>query len=97
MKNPQNSEAVTEILGTVLILALAVTSISIIYIQVLGSLNPVETNNVTIIGKIEEGTPIFEFQRGESLGPETNISITLAGLITNYFSPIDNVTTAFLR
>lgn len=91
MKNLQNTEAVTEILGTVLILALAVTSVSIIYIQVLGSLNPVETNNITIIGKIEEGTPIFEFQRGESLGPETNISITLAGLITHYFSPIDNI------
>jgi hypothetical protein len=91
MKIPQNTQAVTEILGTVLILALAVTCVSIIYLQVLGSLNPVDTNNVTIIGKIEEGTPIFEFQRGESLGPETNISITLAGLITNYFSPLDNI------
>jgi hypothetical protein len=91
MKNPQNTEAVSEILGTVLILALAVTSVSIIYLQVLGSLNPVDTNNVTIIGKIEEGTPVFEFQRGESLGYDTNISITLAGLITSYFSPLDNI------
>ncbi len=91
MKNPQNTQAVTEILGTVLILALAVTSVSIIYLQVLGSLNPVETNNVTIVGKIEEGTPVFEFQRGESLGPDTNITITLAGLITSHFLPLSNI------
>ena len=49
MKNSQNNEAVSEILGTVFLLAIAVTSVSIIFIQVLGLLTPIETNNVTII------------------------------------------------
>jgi len=79
MKNQRNTEAVSEILGTVLLLAIAVTSVSIIYIQVLGSLSPVDTTNVTIIGKMEEGLPVFELQRGESLGPDTKIFLTLAG------------------
>ena len=85
MKNSQNNEAVSEILGTVFLLAIAVTSVSIIFIQVLGLLTPIETNNVTIIGKIEEGGPVFELQRGESLGPDTKISITLAKLIKSEY------------
>lgn len=85
MKNPRNTEAVSEVLGTVLLLAIAVTSISIIYLQVLGSLSPIDTTNVVIIGKIEEGGPVFELQRGESVGPDTKISLTLAGLVRSEY------------
>jgi hypothetical protein len=85
MKNPRNTKAVSEIIGTIFLLAIAVTSVSIIYIQVLGSLDPIDTTNVTIIGKIEEGRPVFELQRGESLGSDTKISITFAGLVKSEF------------
>ena len=79
MKNIRDTRAVSEILGTVLLLAIAVASVSIIYIQVLGSLTPTDTTNVTIIGKIEQGRPVFELQRGESLGADTKILIILGG------------------
>jgi hypothetical protein len=79
MKNPRNTEAVSEILGEVILLAIAVTSISIIYMQVLSIPGPTDTTNVTILGEIEKGSPVFELQRGESLGPDTKIFLTLAG------------------
>ena len=79
MKNLRNTEAVSEILGEVILLAIAVTSISIIYMQVLSIPGPTDTTNVTILGEIEKGSPVFELQRGESLGPDTKIFLTLAG------------------
>jgi len=79
MKNSRKTGAVSEIVGEVLLLAIAVTSISVIYTQVLSTPGPVDTTNVTIVGKIEDGRPIFELQRGESLGADTKIFLTLAG------------------
>ena len=40
---------------------------------------PPDVTNVTILGEIDKGYPVFELQRGESLGPDTKIYITLAG------------------
>jgi len=79
MKNRRNTLAVSEILGEVILLAIAVTSIAVIYIQVLSTPGPTDITNVAIIGKIEEGHPVFDLQRGESLGPDTKTFITLAG------------------
>ena len=79
MKHPRNTQAVSEILSEVILLAIAVTSISVIYYQVLSTPGPVDTTNVAITGEIEKGCPVFKLQRGESLGPNTKIYITLAG------------------
>ena len=80
MKNLRNTQAVSEILGEVILLAIAVTSISVIYTQVVSTPGPTDTTNVVIIGEIEKGRPVFELQRGESLGLDTRIIISLAGL-----------------
>jgi len=86
MKNPGNTEAVSEILGEILLLAIAVTCISVIYYQVLSTPEPTDIANVAIIGEIEKGYPVFQLQRGESLGADTNFLITLGGLERREFS-----------
>ncbi|KYK23852.1 hypothetical protein AYK25_06350 [Thermoplasmatales archaeon SM1-50] len=86
MKNSRNNVAVSELVGEVLLLAIAVTSISVIYTQVLSTPGPVDTANATIVGTIEGGRPVFELQRGESLGADTKIFLTLAGYDKREFS-----------
>jgi hypothetical protein len=79
MKNPRSSKAASEIVGEIILLVIAVTSVSIIYLNVLSTPGPLDTPNVTINGKMEAGRPVFELKRGESLGPDTKILLTLAG------------------
>jgi len=79
MKRPQKNEAVSQIISEIILLAIAVISVSVIYMQVLAAPGPQDITNVTIIGKIEEGQPVFELQRGESLERDTKLYITIAG------------------
>jgi len=79
MKNPRGNTGASEILGEVLLLVIAVTSVSLIYYNVLSTPGPVDAAYVTINGKMEGGRPVFELKRGESLGPDTKIFIMLAG------------------
>ncbi len=79
MRNLQNTHAVSETIGEILLLAIAVTSISVLYTQLSEAPGPQDTANVTIVGKMEQGFPVFELQRGESLAPDTKIIITVAG------------------
>jgi len=79
MKTLRNTKAISQIVSEILLLAIAVISVSIIYTQVLGAPGPQDTANVTIIGKMEGGHPVFDLQRGESLEGDTKIYITIAG------------------
>ncbi|HWR27287.1 MAG TPA: LamG domain-containing protein [Candidatus Thermoplasmatota archaeon] len=79
MKTPRTTKAVSQIISEILLLAIAIISVSIIYTQVLGAPGPQDTANVTIIGKIEDGHPVFDLQRGESLERDTKIYINIAG------------------
>lgn len=91
MKNLRTTEAVSEILSEIILLAIAVTSISVIYTQVLSTPGPTDIANVSIVGKMEEGRPVFELQRGESLGLDTKFFITLAGFDQREFLQRDLV------
>jgi uncharacterized repeat protein (TIGR01451 family) len=75
MKNQRNTQAVSEVLGEIILLAIAVTSISVIYSQVLSTPPPSNPPNVTIIGKIEGNNLVFENQKGESLSLDTKITV----------------------
>ena len=86
MKNLRNTKAASEIVGEILLLAIAVTSVSIIYFQVLSTPGPADAAYVTITGKMEAGRPVFELKRGETLGPQTKIFLTLAGYDKRQFS-----------
>ena len=79
MNTLRNTKAVSQIVSEILLLAIAIISVSIIYTQVLGAPGPQDIANVTIIGKMEDGHPVFDLQRGESLERDTKIYITIAG------------------
>ena len=79
MKNSRNNEAISQIIGEIILLAIAVTAVSVIFMQVLSTPGPQDTTEVTIIGKIQGGSPVFNLQRGESLGPDTKLYINIAG------------------
>ena len=84
IQNLRNNDAVSEIIGEIFLLAIAISLISVIFTQVLSTSGPQDTTRVTIIGKIEENQPVFEIQRGEPLGLDTIIFINIAGNINEY-------------
>ncbi len=86
MRTFRNTNAVSEAIGEILLLAIAVTSIAVLYSQISHSQGPQDITNVTIIGKMEQGAPVFELQRGESLSADTKIYITVAGYEQKIFS-----------
>jgi hypothetical protein len=79
MKNARSTRASCEIIGEITLFAIAVASVSIIFTQVSSIPAPADTTDVTIIGKIENGYPVFDLQRGESLGLDTHFILTVAG------------------
>ena len=85
MRTLRNTHAVSEAIGEILLIEIAVTSISVLYTQISESQGPQDIANVTIVGKMEQGAPVFELQRGESLSPDTKIIITVAGYEQNIF------------
>ncbi|MCU0851224.1 MAG: LamG domain-containing protein [Candidatus Thermoplasmatota archaeon] len=79
MNIARGNTAVSQMISAIILLAIAITSVSIIYTQVLAVPGPQDIANVTIIGKMEDGHPVFDLQRGETLENETKIYITIAG------------------
>ena len=75
--------AVSEIIGAIFLLAIVICVASFIYIQVLSNPGPPEETYVTLIGKLEtkdgNTTVVFENRRGETLDPDTEIILTIAG------------------
>ncbi|MBN1860669.1 MAG: type IV pilin [Candidatus Thermoplasmatota archaeon] len=79
MNHFRNTFAVSQLISEILLLAIAVIFVSVLYTQVLGAPGPQDTTYVTIIGRMDDGQPVFDLQRGESLEPETKIYLTIAG------------------
>jgi len=65
--------AVAEIIGAILLLAMAVAAFSVIYINVLSDDGPGLDSYATIVGKMENGHPMFENQRGNGIGLDSKI------------------------
>jgi hypothetical protein len=85
MEHRRNTQAASEILGEIILLAIAVTTISVLYTYALSMPEPTDIANVTIIGKMEGGCPVFKLQRGETLGPDTKILLTVGGCERRYY------------
>jgi len=83
MKIKMGNSAFSEIIGAIILLAIAVVAVSVIYVQVLSNPGPSPETYVTIIGKLEtedgNTTVAFESRRGQTLGPDTEIILTIAG------------------
>jgi len=79
MKTLKECHAVAEILGSILLIAMAISAFSIIYINVLSDSGPPPESYATIVGKLESGDVVFEHRRGESLGLDTKVIISIGG------------------
>ena len=83
MNIKKGDSALAEIIGSIILLAIAICFISIIYFQVLSTPGPGPETYVTIIGKIEKkdgnNTVAFENRRGETLGLNTKITLQIGG------------------
>jgi len=75
MKKIRQNKAVSEILGTVLLLGIVVASLSVIYYNVYSIPPPSYPPNVTIIGYVEGNNLVFEHQKGDSLSLDTKITL----------------------
>jgi len=74
-----NNKAVSEILGSVLLIAIAISAFTIVYINFLSDEGPSETTYATIVGWIEDGNLIFEHQRGEGININSKVTIIPRG------------------
>ena len=74
-----SNSMVAEIIGTVLLLGIAVAIFSTLYVVVFAYPFPTSSPNVTLIGTIEGSNIIIEHHSGEALSLDTEIPITIAG------------------
>jgi len=85
----RKDSAAAEIIGEILLLAMAVAAFSVVYIGVLSNDGPGLESYATIIGKMEPEADIantvsFENRRGETLGPDTKIMLEIGGSYGDY-------------
>jgi len=74
-----SNNMVAEIIGTVLLLGIAVAIFSTLYVVVFAYPFPTSSPNVILIGTIEGSNIIIEHHSGEALSLDTEIPITIAG------------------
>jgi len=79
MKIKLGDSAVSEIVGAIFLLAIAICFVSFIYIQILSNPGPSPETYVTIVGKLENNNVVFEFRGGESLGLDTSVVLNIGG------------------
>jgi len=79
MKIKRVEKAVSEIIGTVLLLMISVMFFTVLYFQVLSAPTPTPPIIVNIAGTIEENCILLEHRGGEILSLDTEISITIDG------------------
>jgi hypothetical protein len=75
----RKSIGVSEILGTMLLLMVAISAVSIVYFHVLSDEGPASTTIVRIVGKGEGGYIYLEHMGGEGLDLENRITYTIGG------------------
>ncbi|MFE3845746.1 type IV pilin N-terminal domain-containing protein [Thermoplasmatota archaeon] len=75
----KNNNAVTDLVGTMLMLFIAIALFSIIYFFVFSVEAPVRAPSTNILGYLEGDNIYFEHWGGETLGTEASIIFTIAG------------------
>ena len=83
MKHQRYKIAVSEIIGTFILLAMVISAFSIIYFQVLSDKGPEYNTFVRIGGRVESRNVILEHKGGELLDLDTELSIIIAGIEYN--------------
>lgn len=85
----QRENAVSEILGTVLLLLIVVSAITIIYIQILDDDGAQPETHVNIVGSILKENVTLTHEGGESIGVDETIRFQIGDII--YFEFIRNL------
>jgi len=80
MKENMSKDAVSEILGTVLLLAMAVALFAVLYIIVFSITVTTTPPIVNLVGSIDGDNVIIEHHGGESLDSDVNIIVTIGGV-----------------
>ena len=73
------NSAVSEIIGAVLLLAIAVTAMSALYVQVLSDPGPNPQTFVTIAGKLDGSDAVFGHRNGETVDVNSEVMIYVYG------------------
>lgn len=73
------NKAVAEIVGTLLLLGIAVTLFSVIYLSVLTVFHSTTRPSVNLICTVEENNVILEHRGGKTLDLDTEFTVTIAG------------------
>ena len=81
MKTKMGASAASEIVSMIVLLIIAISVFSILYINVLSDDGSDPDVYVTIIGKIESGKIVFEHRRGESLDLDTQVMLNVDGQV----------------
>jgi len=79
IKSNRRNIAVSEVLGTILLLAISVTLFSTVYVTIFSVQVKPSSPTVNIIGTIEDNNLILEHRGGESLPLDTGIILGFAG------------------
>ena len=76
MKKKMSSQAVSAIIGTILLLIIAVGAMSVVYLNVLSDDGPQNQKFVTVVGTVEGTDMVIEHHGGENL-PIDNIKLNI--------------------
>jgi len=79
MRNKRNHNAVSELLGTMLLLFIAVAAFSVIYFYLASDNGPAPQTYVTLVGEIDAENVVLTHKGGESLDAKDTISFTVGG------------------
>ena len=96
MEWKQASQAVSEILGTVLLIDIAVALFSVIYVTVLSSPQPAAPTIVELSGKIVDGQIIISHNGGMALNLDTEIITTVGGKQQNVTTARDFLDSSYI-
>lgn len=92
MRKNNKDTAVSEIIGTVLLLAVSVALFSLIYMTVLSNVDETGAPSTNIVGYVENNNIVFEHHGGESLTTDSYIRLIIGG-----DSSTINITSPYLQ
>ena len=79
-RNIRRNHAVTEIIGSILLMAIVIAIFASIYVYVLSDSGPSNESHIKIVGKMEDGDVVFENRRGDSLRLDSEVILSLGGI-----------------
>jgi hypothetical protein len=84
MKFKKSNDSVAEIMGTMLLLCIAVTLFSVISVNILSSTPYEKDPLVSVTGTVEADYVVITHKGGVKLSLETVVAITISGNLQNY-------------